>query len=439
MSVLLERARLLLGQQRYAQAEQELGRLLLEDAHNATAHALLAIALLGQDKYEAASEHAAEAIRNNPDNALAHGAGAQVWLGRNYLKQAEEAARAAIALNPFESNWQSMLARVLFRAERWPEALVAAEAALELDPHDVDALNLQAAALRQLGRSGDARGSLHDALAQNPHEAWTHANLGWTALQQGKQDEAEQHFREALRLDPDLEVARQGIVEAIKAKNRFYRLILQGFFWLSRRTTAGRWYLIVGAYVGYRVALSLAQDHPQWGLILWPLVGLYVAGVVISWFATPLSNLCLRLHPLGRLALSPDERKASNWVGGTLGLGIVFLGVKLATGNFVALLLAGMSAALAIPLAMTFSCSEPGARCWMVRYTFGVAAVGSVAVAVFVTDFLPNSALVVLFNNKPANVTAAYHLAFRCFEIFLWGCGLSVWAVNIAKSVAWKK
>ncbi len=430
---------MLLGQNRYEQAEQELGRVLVEDAHNSTAHALLAICLLARDKFDAASEHAAEAIRLDPDSAFAHGAAAQVWQERNYLDRAEQAARTAVALDPFGAHWQSLLGGVLFRAQRWPAALEAANAALELDPEDVDALNLQAATLRQLGRPSDARGSLRKALQQDPHEAWTHANLGWTCLQQGQQREAEQHFREALRLDPELEIARKGVVEAIKAKNPVYRLILRGFLWLNRRTTKGQWYLVLGAYLGYRVALNLAQEHPEWGLVLWPLVGLYIFLVVLTWFTAPLSNLLLRLHPLGRLALSPDERRGSNWVGGALGLGLAFLALWLATDSLAALFLAAVSAAFAIPLAMTFSCSEPAARRWMVRYTACVALIGSVTAAVMLSDFLPQAARQLLFRQNGAHVVAAFRLASRCFELFLWGCGLSVWAVNIAKSVAWKK
>ena len=51
----------------------------------------------------------------------------------------------------------------------------------------------------------------------------------------------------------------------------------------------------------------------------------------------------------------------------------------------------------------------------------------------------PQAARQLLFRQDGAHVVAAFRLASRCFELFLWGCGLSVWAVNIAKSVAWKK
>jgi hypothetical protein len=207
-------------------------------------------------------------------------------------------------------------------------------------------------------------------------------------LQQGKQREAEQHFREALRLDPELEFARAGIIEAIKAKNPVYRSILRGFLWISRRTTSGQWYLVLGAYFGYRLAMSTARIYPEWGILLWPLVGVYLAFVLVSWFATPLSNLCLRLHPLGKLALSKDERRASNWVGGSLGCALVALAAWLALDSETAMVVAMMSGVFAIPLAMTFSCQEPQARRWISIYTAGVAALGAVALSMLLVNTL---------------------------------------------------
>ena len=382
MSVHLERAQMLLGQNRYEQAEQELGRVLIDDAQNSTAHSMMSFCLLAREKYEAASEHAAEAVRLDPDNDRAHAGAAHVWLARNYLDRAETAARTAIALDPFDADWQALLSSILFRAQRWPESLEAAHAALAINPEHVDALNLQAAALRQLGRAGEARGSLREALQQNPEEAWTHANLGWTCLQQGKQNEAERHFREALRLEPELEIARLGIIEAIKAKNRLYRAILLGFMRMARLTSRGKWFLVLGAYFGFRLAMNLADDYPQLRIVLWPLVGLYILFVVLTWFTTPLSNLMLRLHPLGKLALSKDERRASSFVGGALALAIAFLTIWLATDSVAALIMAIMCASFAVPLAMTFSCAEPAARRWMINATRpGRQLAGDLAVA----------------------------------------------------------
>jgi hypothetical protein len=47
--------------------------------------------------------------------------------------------------------------------------------------------------------------------------------------------------------------------------------------------------------------------------------------VLATWLGEPLSNLFLRLHPLGRHALSRDERNAASATGVLLLLGVAYL------------------------------------------------------------------------------------------------------------------
>ncbi len=50
--------------------------------------------------------------------------------------------------------------------------------------------------------------TLGSALANDPENALTHANQGWALLHRGDHERALEHFREALRIDPELEWAR---------------------------------------------------------------------------------------------------------------------------------------------------------------------------------------------------------------------------------------
>ncbi|MDP8921430.1 MAG: tetratricopeptide repeat protein [Chloroflexota bacterium] len=49
------------------------------------------------------------------------------------------------------------------------------------------------------------------ALMLAPEDGQTHANRGWLALRRGERALALAHLREALRLDPESEAARQGL------------------------------------------------------------------------------------------------------------------------------------------------------------------------------------------------------------------------------------
>src|SRR4030095_8604876 len=109
-------------------------------------------------------------------------------------------------------------------------------------------------------------------------------------------------FREALRLDPQLDPAREGLVRALKARNPLYGALLRYFLWMSRVPARTRWAVLVGALLIARV-----------------LGPLFVLSLLFMWLpgtAEPMSNLVLRLSRYGRLALSRTETVASNWLRG---------------------------------------------------------------------------------------------------------------------------
>ena len=69
--------------------------------------------------------------------------------------------------------------------------------------------------------------------ARDPDDAFSHANQGWTLLEQGNRKKAMEHFRESLRLDPTNGWAQAGLVEAIKAGNPVYAVMLKYFLWIQ--------------------------------------------------------------------------------------------------------------------------------------------------------------------------------------------------------------
>jgi hypothetical protein len=80
-----------------------------------------------------------------------------------------------------------------------------------------------------------------------------------------------------------------------------------------------------------------------------PIVGFYVAFVLLTWTADPLFNLILQCNRYGRYALSKQQRWSSTFFGVLLLGGIVALIGGLITGATVLFLLAGHLALLIIP------------------------------------------------------------------------------------------
>jgi tetratricopeptide (TPR) repeat protein len=206
----VQRALLLLQQSRYDMAERELRGALADDPDESISHSLLAMCLLERQAYDEATSEAEQAIGLMPDQPMPHYAMAQVMRRRRRYADAERAIAEAIALDPFSSDYFAVQSAIYFDQRKWQAAKHAAEMGLSVDAEDVSCNNLRSMAMVKLGETADAFKSLEAALEREPENAYTHANLGWTKLEQGDPKSALNHFREALRLDPELDWARSG-------------------------------------------------------------------------------------------------------------------------------------------------------------------------------------------------------------------------------------
>jgi tetratricopeptide (TPR) repeat protein len=350
----LARAHVLLRQSRPDAAEQELRQELAAEPQNPEAHGLLAICLSMRQAWNDATAEASEAIRLAPDWAFPHYAMARVMEDRGRVDVAEQAIAEAIRLDPRHAGFFAMLARLRLERDDWQGALNAAEHGLSLDPEDTGSANLRAMALVKLGRRADASSALGSALAREPDNALTHANQGWALLHRGEHKRALGHFQEALRLDPTLDWARQGLVEALKARNPVYGLLLRYFLWMSRLSPRARWGILIGGAV-------LAR-------FLGPVALVYLGFVVLTWIAEPMSNLALRLSPYGRLVLSREETLASNWLGAALAAGVLSLVAGLVLHDVSLFAAAAAFGTLTIPVSGTFSCDKGWPRQAMAAY-----------------------------------------------------------------------
>ena len=170
------------------------------------------------------------------------------------------------------------------------------------------------------------------------------------------------NFKEALRLEPNLDWAREGIVESLKARNPIYRVMLRYFFWMSRLKSKIQWLVIIGAVVGIRIINGLTESFPEFEPVGLTIIVLYLAFVILTWIADPIFELLLRSNKFGRLALSEDQITASNLVAGALLLALLFLLAGLFTENNEWYVGAAFTAALIVPLSGIYRPSAKRSR-----------------------------------------------------------------------------
>ncbi len=379
---------LLIGQSRYQQAEQELRQSLADKPDDAMTHASLAICLIHLNQYGVAMREAELAIGFDPELPFVFYAKSIVEAARNCFDEAEEAIGTAIGLDPYSTRYFAQLARVQLEQQHWQAALTAAEQGLLLDPEDVDCTNQRAIALTRLGRPGEANEAIATALKRDPEDADSHANMGWSLLESGVPQEAMEYFREALRLDPENDWARQGMVEAMKAQHFIYRIVLGWFVWMLSLSSRAQWGVLIGAFIGYQILRRLAVHNHALLPWLMPLLVAYAVFALMTWVASPLLHLVLRLNRFGRLALTRQQIATSNWVGLCVLGAVVFLLLGF-MAHFMApdaawdCLLCALTCGLVTPpLAHIYSCDEGWPRVVMILLA---AALLFLAVAILVS------------------------------------------------------
>lgn len=414
------RGELLFHQNRADLAEPELRRCLIDDPDHARAHALLALCLAEREKYKEATSEAQRAIALAPDDGYAHYGLSIVLAQRHRFRQAKASAEEAIRLEPWEPAYFAQLAHVLLALGDSKGSLAAADQGLVIDPENVACQNVRATALVQLGDRAGASRTIASAMARDPDNAYTHANVGWALLHEGKPKDAMIHFREALRLEPDFQWARVGIVEAMKARNFLYRWLLAYFLWTSRIGAKTGMALVIGAVVLMQVMDRLDDARPDLRPITTPLFYAYVAFAFVTWMGNSFFNLLLRFDPFGRLVLSPEQIRGANCIavclfGGLLGALMWLSGIRALEA--LGILVLAVSFAMMIPVGATFAC-QPG---WP-RMLMGTAAILLALLGVGIVAYP------ILVDLIGLDAKAHAPSFSRMVDVFKWGIVGTTWA-----------
>ncbi|MDX1908688.1 MAG: tetratricopeptide repeat protein [Bacteroidia bacterium] len=379
----LMRGQLLFEQRRYPEARKELLQARQAEPENFDVLFLLALTELRAEQLPAAREYARQAAGLNPDETRAYFLYALVDLAEKKYTEALSAIGEAIQREPAVAVYWTVKGNILAQQSEWAAALEAVEQGLALDPEDTGALNLRAHCLIQLGRKAEAGDAVEYALHKDPEDGQAHAAAGWAHLHRGDMKAAQASYLEALRLDPDNSFAQMGLKEAIKGEFPPYRLVLKYFLWMSTLNQNNRWGFIIGIYILYRLVRFVGEAYPGLAFITGPLIAVYIIFAYSSWLSRPVSNLFLRLHPLGRHALSADERLGSSVVAGMLGLLVLVFGWSLMTPSMDISLLVAIMFSMLIPVAGIFH-AEPGTRARRLLTGYAGALVAIVLLAILV-------------------------------------------------------
>jgi len=328
-------------------------------------------------------------------------------------KEALEAADEAIRLSPESALGYQSKARGYLVQQKWAEAEKEARKALSLDPDDRESGHILASVLRLQGKMSENADAVGKLLRDNPEDPFAHFNAGWSALQRSDYRTAEEHFREALRIDSEFDQARTGLIESFKARSPLFRQYLKYCFFMQRFQRGAQWAIIIGFYLAYRFGrVALAAVHPAAATVL---MIVYLAFVFWVWVAGGLGHFLILTDRSARIALKRSEALEGIVVGGGLivGIGLALVGSFTHAGDL--MLAGGGIAAASIPAALTFTNESRRGR-----YVFGgilAYVYASTLFCAMVWRLMPESEL--------------YESSFALAMLGLLACAICTWIGNI--------
>ncbi len=332
MDGLLERARLLLAQQRPLDAEKFAKKSLEEEGESSEAFLIITEALIQTGKPKDAIEAAKETLRLEPDDYLSHFMLGWAYMADGQYKKAEKHILTAREIYPDDADAWGFLALLEIQKKHWEKALKLAEHGLSLDSENTNCVNARARALVNLKRGSEATDTIDSALSRDPENAQLHYNKGYTLLQKGDFDAAIQAFGEALRLEPNFDAAKEALVEALKGRYKIYALFLKYVFFMSRLTSGQQFGIFIGGYIAQRFGNATLTNagYPLFGGLV---TGIYLILIIFTWGASSIFNALLFLHPIGRYALDKKEKRISLAVNINLLVAIILAITGIALGS----------------------------------------------------------------------------------------------------------
>ncbi|MCC7530060.1 MAG: tetratricopeptide repeat protein, partial [Candidatus Melainabacteria bacterium] len=304
---------LLLFERRPEMAAKELLAALAEEPDDSYSHALLGLCLMNAKDKDGAFAQVKEAIKLDPESAFAFYALAKCHHDVLNMLDAEVAIDEALRLEPWNTTYWGLLSNIQIEQGELKEALKSAETGLEMSPEDVHCHNLRALLKTKLGQKEEAKHSLDTAMAAAPEDALTHAYRGWALIEHHNHAESIEHFREALRLDPTLEWARQGLVKALQVRHWLFQLQV--------KLKNGGALAIIAILVAVMYGLPIIFTSPTGllaqaigltvflcGLGVTFLIILFILLWAIPQVTTPIVHFLLVFDADGRLAMTQEER-----------------------------------------------------------------------------------------------------------------------------------
>lgn len=320
-----QRGQLLQKQHRLTDAIACYKQVVSLDAEHVPSYLMLSLCWMQSDGSEDnAVDAARRAVALEPENAFARGVlalalNAKARDGQTALmKEALQEARQATGFEPESDFAHGVVARLHLRLRDYPKAEESARMALSLDTENTMAAEVLSAALLLQKKDADNQSLIDYQLQRDPEDDAAHTSAGWQAVMTGDHQKANGHFMEALRLNPNNEGARMGLIECYRARSWFYRGYLRFNHWMNQFTEGKQNAIMLGGFIGYQFLHRWLKDVSP--ILSNVVIGVWMVFALWSHLARGLSTFFVTMDRFARQALKPREF----WEGAVVGWLIFF-------------------------------------------------------------------------------------------------------------------
>ena len=387
------RARLLFSQGKFQEAEGFFRAAVARSPEETDLLAEFSLCLHCLGNLDEAEEVVDKAVRLAPNDGNLHGQKALILADREKFFEALKVAERGLVLAQEEPLPHAAMAEIYAGMHEWAKAEVSAREALARDSEHMLAQNVLSQALLMQDKVSENDEELKQRLASDPENPYTHVNAGRAALVKNDLSCAEQHFYEALRLDPNLEEARKGLIDAFRTRSPIYRRFLKFSMLIAKWNRRRTLFFVIAALLTYQLLVhSFALVSPWMG---GAIACLYLLFVFWSFLGRALGTLIVLADRSARNALTAAEVREGVFGGGCFVVGLIVFGVGVLFGKVEMSVIGVALASCALPLSVMFSNRHPMrmrlypwiASLAIGAFAFLVAAV--VAPAVFPTGWIP--------------------------------------------------
>lgn len=293
----LIRAREALKLERFDLVIEITQEILKKDPEEDRAFYLIACAHAQKKEWEPAFASIQEAIRINAEDLDYHFYHAYLYYQTGKHQKALPILEQVLTLDPNHLETHLLFGYIYLEKNKRKKAYLHIKKALEIAPDDAESHSLMAFALGQMGEHKAGNKWMQSVLSFEPDDAESHYRYGIFLLYyMNKPKEAYDHLRQAIQKNPDNKDIRREYLNAVKAKNWFYRIFWTLAIWYGR-IGKKRFLILPGLLLAAGIfnAIGISLPVPAIGIIF---VGAAVISLYCAIVLFVINVLSLVVHPL---------------------------------------------------------------------------------------------------------------------------------------------